>query len=68
MTSRRIEMTRCDHGGRPCPRIHQQATNVQDDQHLRDLPRGAGTLIVAALFLLIVIAEGLVPQIVAVLR
>lgn len=57
-------MTRCDHGGRPCPRLYQ-ATPVQNDV---DRPsRGVATLIVAAVFLLLVIADGLVPRIVELL-
>lgn len=58
---------RCDHGGRPCPRIYQ-ATPARPEGELRDLPRGAGTLIVAALFLIVTIAGGLIPQITAALR
>lgn len=61
MTERRTSDRRqCDHGGRTCPRIIQ-AIPLPSVERPRDLSRRIATLIVAGFFLLIAVANGLVP-------
>jgi hypothetical protein len=53
---------RCDHGGRPCPRIIQALPRHRPDEGRRP-PPGAATLVVVAFILVMFLAGGVVPAI-----
>ena len=57
--------TRCDHGGRPCPRIFQ-AIPVEEEAPRRR--PAVATIIVVGLLAAVTILEGIVPRIAEMIR